>query len=88
MVGASAEEYAGKVLLVVDVLRSFDIYADKQGRATRRIGTDCIPHSPQEHRRLREERLASTGRPSRPPGRSPTSLPEPLVAARELCPCC
>jgi ATP-dependent DNA helicase RecG len=41
----------------VDVFQSFDIHADKQGRASQRIGTDCRPMSPQEHRRLREERL-------------------------------
>lgn len=57
MVGARAEEYAGVVVLILDVLQSFEIHADKQGRATRRIGTDCLPLSPQEHRRLREERL-------------------------------
>lgn len=57
MVGARAEEYAGVVLLVVDVLQSFEVHADKQGRATRRVDTDCLPISPQEHRRLREERL-------------------------------
>ena len=57
MVGTRADEHAGTVLLVVDVFQSFDIHADKQGRASHRVGTDCVPMTPQEHRRLREERL-------------------------------
>jgi ATP-dependent DNA helicase RecG len=57
MVGARVEEHAGRTLLILDVLQSFDIHADKQGRASRRVGTDCVPITPQEHRRLREERL-------------------------------
>jgi ATP-dependent DNA helicase RecG len=57
MVGARSEEFSGQVLLVVDVFQSFEIHADKQGRASYRVGTDCFPMSPQEHRRLREERL-------------------------------
>lgn len=57
MVGTRALERYGVSLLVVDVLQSFEIHADQQGRATHRLGTDCLPLSPQEHRRLREERL-------------------------------
>lgn len=57
MAGARVIERYGCSLLVVDVLQSFEIHADRQGRATHRIGTDCLPLSPQEHRRLREERL-------------------------------
>lgn len=56
-VGARAVEHGGVRLLVVDVLQSFEIHADKQGRASRRVGTDCLPMTPQEHKRLREERL-------------------------------
>ena len=57
MVGARAQEHGGVALLVIDVFQSFDIHADKQGRASQRVGTDCVPMTPQEHRRLREERL-------------------------------
>ncbi|WP_125132974.1 ATP-binding protein [Microbacterium sp. 10M-3C3] len=57
MVGSRLREHAGVALLVLDVFQSFDIHADKQGKATHRIGTDCVPLTPQEHRRLREERL-------------------------------
>ncbi len=57
MVGARMEAFGGVELLVIDVLQSFEVHADKQGRSTRRLGTDCLPVSPQEHRRLREERL-------------------------------
>jgi ATP-dependent DNA helicase RecG len=57
MVGTRQREFMGATLLVVDVFQSFDIHADKQGRATHRIGTECRPLSTAEHRRLREERL-------------------------------
>lgn len=46
----------GKVVLAVHVPASVDIHSDKQGRATRRIGTDCKPMSPKDQQRLREER--------------------------------
>ena len=57
MVGARADDFHGVTLLIVDIFQSFEIHADKQGRATQRLGTDCVPMTPQEHRRLREERL-------------------------------
>lgn len=83
MVGARAEEYAGVVVLVVDILQSFDIHADKQGRATRRIGADCLPLTPQEHRRLREERLGVDWS-AQPSERGLADLaPKALTAARE-----
>ena len=43
-------------LLVISVPRSFEIHADRQGRARRRVGTDCLPMSPQDQAMLREER--------------------------------
>lgn len=57
MVGARTLQRADVTLLAIDVLRSFEIHADKQGRSSHRVGTDCLPLSPAEHRRLREERL-------------------------------
>jgi ATP-dependent DNA helicase RecG len=57
MVGARAVESHGASLLVIDVLQSIEIHADQQGRSSHRIGTDCVPLLPQDHRRLREERL-------------------------------
>jgi len=56
-VGARAIESYGCRLLVIDVLQSFEIHADTQGRSSQRVGTDCVPLSPHDHRRLREERL-------------------------------
>jgi ATP-dependent DNA helicase RecG len=83
MVGTRAEEHAGTSLLVVDVFQSFDIHADKQGRATRRIGTECVPMTPQEHRRLREERLGVDWS-AQPSERALWDLsPRALSAARE-----
>ena len=43
-------------LLIISVPRSFEIHADQQGRAKRRVGTDCLPMSPQDQAILREER--------------------------------
>jgi ATP-dependent DNA helicase RecG len=57
MVGARTVEVASTSLLVVDVFQSFEIHADKQGRSSHRVGTNCLPLTPLEHRRLREERL-------------------------------
>ncbi len=83
MVGARADEHAGTVLLVVDVFQSFEIHADKQGRASHRIGTDCVPMTPQEHRRLREERLGVDWS-AQPSDRDLADLsPRALVAARD-----
>jgi ATP-dependent DNA helicase RecG len=53
----SAEIWFADVRLVVlSVPRSFDIHADTQGRAKRRVGTDCLSMSPQDQAALREER--------------------------------
>lgn len=48
--------FEGVRLLIITVPRSFEIHADKQGRAARRVGTDCLPMSPQDQATLREER--------------------------------
>lgn len=83
MVGARSEEYVGIVVLVVDVFQSFEIHADKQGRASHRVGVECMPMTPQEHRRLREERLGVDWS-AQPSDRVMSDLsPRALVAARE-----
>ena len=83
MVGTRSEEHGGAVLLIVDVFESFDIHADKQGRSTRRIATNCVPISPQEHRRLREERLGVDWS-AQPSDRAWDELsPAALAAARD-----
>lgn len=48
--------FGGARLLVISVPRSFEIHADSQGRAKRRVGTDCLPMSPQDQAFLREDR--------------------------------
>lgn len=83
MVGTRAEEHAGTVVLVVDVFQSFEIHADKQGRASHRIDTECVPMTPQEHRRLREERLGVDWS-AQPSDRQLADLSQrAMVAARE-----
>ena len=47
----------GANLVVVHVAQSPEIHADMQGRALRRVHTDCHPMSPTEQMILREERL-------------------------------
>jgi ATP-dependent DNA helicase RecG len=83
MVGARAIERGGVRLMVVDVLQSFEIHADKQGKASHRVGTDCLPMTPQEHKRLREERLGVDWS-AQPSDRSVGDIsPRALDAARE-----
>jgi len=43
-------------LLIINVPQSADIHSDTQGRATRRINTNCLPMGPDDQARLREER--------------------------------
>jgi ATP-dependent DNA helicase RecG len=57
LVDVTPVTFQGVDLLVVRVPESPEIHADKQGRAPRRVNTDCLPMSPQDQVRLREERL-------------------------------
>lgn len=43
-------------ILVVSVAQSSELHSDTQGRATQRINLDCIPLTPDQQTRLREER--------------------------------
>lgn len=56
LVDVGSFEYEGVRLLLIRVLQSPDIHADKQGRALRRVNTDCLPMTPHDQMRLREER--------------------------------
>jgi ATP-dependent DNA helicase RecG len=83
MVAARTEHHYGVPLLVVDVLRSFDLHADKQGSTTRRIGSNCVPILPQEHQRMREERMGVDWS-SQPSERDASeAVPRALLSARE-----
>jgi ATP-dependent DNA helicase RecG len=83
MVAARTEHHYGVPLLIVDVLRSFELHADKQGRATRRIGTNCVPILPQEHQRMREERMGVDWS-NQPSARDADDVdPRALLSARE-----
>lgn len=46
----------GSRLVVLRVPQSPDIHSDPQGRAPRRIGSECVPMTPDQQARLREER--------------------------------
>lgn len=56
LVTSEEVSFAESRLVVVTVPRSFDIHADNQGRARRRVGNACLPMSPQDQMLLREER--------------------------------
>jgi len=56
LVDVRAETYFGVRLAVLYVAQSPDIHSDAQGRAPRRISTDCLPMSSQDQTLLREER--------------------------------
>jgi ATP-dependent DNA helicase RecG len=56
-VDAWEETVQGTRLLFVAVPQSPEIHSDPQGRAPRRLGTDCLPMDPTEQMRLREDRL-------------------------------
>lgn len=44
-------------VLLIRVPSGLEVYSDPQGRAPRRVGTDCVPMTPHEQAALREERL-------------------------------
>ncbi|MFY0583116.1 helix-turn-helix domain-containing protein [Cystobacter fuscus] len=85
LVEAEERQFAGARLLVLFVQQSLEVHADTQGRARRRVATDCLPMNPDEVARLREERRDFDWS-SQPSGRtlkdvSPTALE---VARRSL----
>ncbi len=56
VVDISESVFEERRLLVIRVPESSEIHSDMKGRAPRRVGTDCVPMSPQDQARLREER--------------------------------
>jgi ATP-dependent DNA helicase RecG len=84
LVNVSETTRFGARLLLVFVPQGMDIHADTQGRALRRVGTDCLPMTPNEQLRLREDRQGFDWS-ARPSERSTAALSkEALVAARSL----
>ncbi|MGZ3457777.1 MAG: ATP-binding protein [Archangium sp.] len=85
LVEAEERQFASARLLVLFVQQGIDVHADTQGRARRRVSTDCLPMSPDEVALLREERRGFDWS-NQPSGRtlddvSPTALE---VARRSL----
>lgn len=56
LVDVEAVQYATARLLLIRVPESPDIHSDNRGLATRRVGTSCMPLTPAEQARAREER--------------------------------
>lgn len=75
--------YGPVALLVLRVPESPEIHADKRGRATRRIGSECVVMSPLEYARVREDRQGVDWS-AMPSGRTPEAvLPVAISSARE-----
>ena len=56
LVDVRDEMHFGSRLLLVFVTQSPELHSDLQGRAHRRLGTDCLPLSPTDQRLLAEDR--------------------------------
>lgn len=72
--------YGGQRILIVHVPLSPEIHSDTQGRAPRRIGTECPAMSPDQIVRLREERQGIDWS-AQPTERSMADLRQPAVLA-------
>src|SRR5215212_10834867 len=83
-VDVEAIDFRGSRLLVIRAPESPEIHADTQGRAPRRINTDCVNMSPDEQQRHREDRrgIDWSGHASVRP-RAHVSA-EAVIVAREL----
>ena len=77
------ETVDGVPLLLVRVPQSPEIHADKKGRAPRRVGTDCLPMSPFEQARLREDRQGIDWSAAPSDRGYVEAAPSAIVAARE-----
>jgi len=51
---------SGRRLLVIRVTEAVEIHADTQGRAPRRVGSDCRPMTPAQQAQLRQDRRTAT----------------------------
>ncbi|HRO59691.1 MAG TPA: ATP-binding protein [Burkholderiaceae bacterium] len=67
-------------LVLVEVPQSSDIHSDTQGRAFRRINLDCLPMTPDQQARLREERRGIDWS-AQPSDRSVSDIPVDTLSA-------
>jgi ATP-dependent DNA helicase RecG len=72
----------GNRVAVVYVPRSPELHGDPQGRTHRRVGTDCVPLTPGEITRLRQERMGWDWSAEPSPRKAAQVLPAALAAAR------
>lgn len=72
--------HEGVRLIAVSIPESHEIHADGKGRATHRVGTDCLPMDPTSQVRLREERSRADW--SQAPAAIQEVTPGALAAAR------
>ncbi|AEH08098.1 MULTISPECIES: ATP-binding protein [Protofrankia] len=76
--------FADARLLELRVPRGIEVHADSQGRARRRIGTDCHPMSPAEIVLVRQERSGYDPSATRTQRTVDDVEPEALAACRRL----
>lgn len=71
-------------VLIVKVPQSTDIHSDTQGRAYQRINCNCLPMTPDQQARLREERHGIDWS-AQPSGKSIADVaPEAIIAAKNI----
>src|SRR5215212_974059 len=83
-VDAKANELRGSRLLVIRAPESPEIHADTQGRAPRRINTDCVNMSPAEQVRHREDRRGTDWSQTASDRDVADVSPRALAVARDL----
>jgi ATP-dependent DNA helicase RecG len=83
-VDVEAIEFHGSRLLVIRAPESPEIHADTQGRAPRRINTDCVNMSPAEQVRHREDRRGTDWSSAASDREVGDVSPRALAVARDL----
>ncbi|CAM3431239.1 transcriptional regulator [Corallococcus sp. ZKHCc1 1396] len=83
LVELEEHHFAGVRLLIAFVPQGLEVHSDPQGRSRRRLGNDCLPMSPEDIARLRDERR-SFDWSAQPSGRDiQEASPLAIQAARE-----
>jgi ATP-dependent DNA helicase RecG len=83
-VDVEAIEFRGSRLLVIRAPESPEVHADTQGRAPRRINTDCVNMSPAEQVRHREDRRGTDWSSAASERAVDDVSPRALAVARDL----
>ncbi|NOK12956.1 RNA-binding domain-containing protein [Corallococcus exercitus] len=83
LVEVEEQYFSGVRLLIAFVPQGIEVHSDPQGRSRRRLGSDCLPMSPEDIARLRDERR-SFDWSAQPSGRAvQEASPLAIQAAKE-----